>query len=84
MPITYNPYNWKIRPRNPNFDKYKQKIQELEAKRANIVDLIQFHTSTDQDNLVIGRYISALNKIQEEIVIIILRWFDKREVYLIS
>lgn len=82
MSITYNPYNWKIRPRNSTLDEYKQKLQELESKRADIIDLIQFRISTDRDNLVIGRYILMLNEIQEEIDVMNLRCFMESEVYI--
>ena len=82
MAITYNPYNWEIRPRDSIQNGFKQKIKDLEDQRERIVDLIHFHTSTDQDNLIIGRYIAALNNIQKEIDIMHLRYHMEDEVYL--
>lgn len=82
MAITYNPYNWEIRPRDSTLNGFKQKIKDLEDRRKKIVDLIHFHTSTDQNNLIIGRYIAALNNIQEEIDVMRLRCHMENEVYL--
>lgn len=82
MAITYNPYNWEIRPRDSTLNGFKQQIKDLEDKREKIVDLIHFHISTDRDNLIIGRYITALNNIQEEIDVIRIRCHMEEEVYL--
>lgn len=82
MAITYNPYNWEIRPRDSTQNGFKQRIKDLEDQREKIVDLIHFHTATDRDNLTIGRYIATLNNIQEEIEIMRLRCHMEDEVYL--
>ena len=81
MAITYNPYNWEIRPRDSTLNGFKQQIKDLENQRKKIVDLIYFHVSTDRDNLIIGRYIAALNNIQEEIDVMRLRCHMEKEVY---
>lgn len=81
MAITYNPYNWEIRPRDSTLNGFKQQIKDLENQREKIVDLIHFHVSTDRDNLIIGRYIAALNNIQEEIDVMRLRCHMEKEVY---
>lgn len=83
MAITYNPYNWEIRPRDdPTLKGFKQRIKVLEEKRKRIVDIIYFHTSTDQDNLIIGRYIQMFNNIQEDIDVMRIRCHMEKEVYL--
>lgn len=82
MAITYNPYNWEIRPRDSTQNGFKQKIKDLESQRKKIVDLIHFYTSTDQDNLIIGRYIATLNNIQEEIDVMRIKCHMEDEVYL--
>lgn len=68
MAITYNPYDWEIRP-----DPRIQCKKLLEERKYLIDRLLSAHNMQPIDNVLIGRIIYQLTNIQEQIDILYIR-----------